>query len=106
MKYSLKRFFKNLKYLARFDLKEINNRPEVSSFTFGMAERLQYAIKNDFNTIYPPLIKNNLETLQEILTTDKSLIRFGDGEYIIMEGGGYHFKNIMKSYPLHSKRLS
>ncbi len=88
MKYSLKRFFKNLKYLARFDLKEINNRPEVSSFTFGMAERLQYAIKNDFNTIYPPLIKNNLETLQEILTTDKSLIRFGDGEYIIMEGGG------------------
>lgn len=57
MKYSLKRFFKNLKYLARFDLKEINNRPEVSSFTFGMAERLQYAIKNDFNTIYPPLKK-------------------------------------------------
>ncbi|WP_104721365.1 GT-D fold domain-containing glycosyltransferase [Helicobacter mesocricetorum] len=92
MKYSLKTFINNIKYLARYNLKEmdkkLNTLPDWSDF----AELLRDEIKNDFDAIKPPNIKNSFETLEILLQTQKSFIRFGDGEYILMNGGSIGFQ--------------
>lgn len=89
MKYSLKTFINNIRYLARYNLKEMDRKiqsfPNLSNF----AELLCDEIKNDFDKIEPPNVKTSFETLQILLETQKSFIRFGDGEYIIGLGYGY-----------------
>lgn len=92
MKYSLKTFINNIRYLARYNLKEMDSK--LSSFPNleNFAELLRDEIKNDFDKIEPPIIKTSFETLQILLETQKSFIRFGDGEYILMNGGSIGFQ--------------
>lgn len=56
------------------------------------ADVLRDEIKNDFNKISPPLIRTSFETLQILLDSQKSFIRFGDGEYSLMEGKSIPFQ--------------
>lgn len=92
MRYSLKIFINNIRYLARYNLKEIDSKiqsfPNLSNF----ADLLPNEIKNDFDKIQPPIVKTSFETLQILLETQKSFIRFGDGEYILMNGGSIGFQ--------------
>lgn len=84
----------------------------------NFAELLRDEIKNDFDKIEPPNVKTSFETLQILLETQKSFIRFGDGEYIIGLGYGYFhiptkqwrspwFKYtwVVKNYPIIKKYL-
>lgn len=98
MKYSLKTFVRNIRYLARYNLKEMDNRlHNLSPLSFqNFAAVLRDEIKNDFDEITPPLIKTDFETLQILIESQKSFIRFGDGEYIIMEGGNIPFQEYDK----------
>nr|WP_241993677.1 GT-D fold domain-containing glycosyltransferase [Helicobacter sp. MIT 05-5293] len=94
--YSPKRFFKNLRYLARYDIKEMYHNQRNYQFSPQIAENfaamLRDEIKNDWDIITPPKIKNEFETLQELIDTQKSFIRFGDGEYMIMNGEDIGFQ--------------
>lgn len=89
MKYSLKRFLQNIVYLAKYNLKEIDRDSKAYiNNRCNFATKLRNEIKNDFDIIKPPRVKTLLETMQELVSTNKSIIRFGDGEYILMGGGG------------------
>lgn len=44
-----------------------------------------------------PIIKDNTATIKELLNTEKSLIRFGDGEFILMEGESLAFQEYDKN---------
>lgn len=101
MKYSLRRFLQNIIYLARYNLKDLNNqslyRPEPVvnvQHRINFATKLRNEIKNDFDILKPPRVKSAADTMKELVNTNKSIIRFGDGEYIIMGGGGYSFPRI------------
>ena len=37
------------------------------------------------------------DTITELLQTDKSLVRFGDGEFLMIRGGNVHFQNVDKA---------
>ncbi|MBE7710884.1 MAG: DUF1792 domain-containing protein [Cyanobacteria bacterium SIG31] len=43
-----------------------------------------------------PKIKNNIETINELINTEKSIIRFGDGEFFFMEGEDLCFQEYNK----------
>ncbi|MDD7296890.1 GT-D fold domain-containing glycosyltransferase [Helicobacter bilis] len=96
MKYSLKRFLQNIIYLARYNLKDINNNSLVyMKHRINFAAKLRNEIKNDFDILKPPRVKSAADTMKELVNTNKSIIRFGDGEYIIM-GGGIPFQEYNK----------
>lgn len=99
MKYSLKRFLQNIIYLARYNLKDINNNSlAYMKHRINFAAKLRNEIKNDFDILKPPRVKSVADTMNELVNTNKSIIRFGDGEYIIMGGGGvFLFRNIIKN---------
>lgn len=104
MKYSLKIFIRNFRYLWRYNLKEIDNKlhdllrfAPTPDYFYNFEVMLRDEIKNDFDTIAPPIVKDNFETLQMLLDSQKSFIRFGDGEYDIMEGRDIPFQKYDKN---------
>jgi len=44
-----------------------------------------------------PIVKNADQTLSKIISERSSLVRFGDGEFSIMRGGGIHFQKPSKA---------
>lgn len=100
MKYSLKTFVRNIRYLARYNLKEMDNKLSsllpTPTYFLHLADMLRDEIKNDFDKITPPIVKDSFETLEILLQSQKSFIRFGDGEYDIMEGKSIPFQEYDK----------
>lgn len=84
------RFFKNLKYLFLYDLKQMHNNPNIN-----IPEITEFAaikIKFIWDEIKVPKIMNAEKTVSELLNSDKSIIRFGDGEMSLMLGEGIPFE--------------
>lgn len=81
---------KNLKYLMENDLEEINNDPNIN---IGKVTELA-AIKTKFmwKKIKVPKIKSDMETIEELVNSKKSIIRMGDGEVNMMLGGSSLFE--------------
>ena len=77
---SFKCFLNNLKYLFRYNIKEINKKSE---FANNHVHYLRYATKED-NNIFIPKILNKTETIKYLTKNQKSLARFGDGEFALM----------------------
>ncbi len=88
-------FFKNITYLTRFNLKEINQKQETPLDFAVLSEIALYKMKSKQNALLLPIIKNNFETIEELINTEKSIIRFGEGEFKLMEGYNidYQFGN-------------
>ena len=78
------RFINNIRYLFKYNLKEMYNNPNIN---IGKVTELA-AIKTKFmwDEIKVPKIKDDLETISELVNTNKSIIRFGDGEIFLMLG--------------------
>lgn len=85
----IKKLIRNIRFLLKHDLSDwdyyANNlnyfwRKEASA----IAESLKYEWEEDLKELYRPDIKDFEETIDEILNTDKSFARFGDGEFQIM----------------------
>lgn len=95
-KYSLKRFYKNIIHLFRYSIKEMyHNQLESRAALPGLVEKIKRETKNDWEMIRTFHIKDGFETIQELIDTQKSLIRFGDGEIMLMRttgGGGIAFQ--------------
>ena len=75
----------NLRYLSKYSLKEMNKQLDSMDMFVNKA-----VIKSKF--IELPQIKNNFETLENLINTQNSFIRFGDGEYAIMDGNDIPFQ--------------
>ncbi len=59
-----------------------------------LSEITMLKTKYHWNDIKVPQIKNNEETIQELINSNKSLIRFGDGEFSLMEGIKIVFQDV------------
>ncbi len=110
-KFTLMTFIKNLKYLGRYNLKNIQQGSAhintlISETQLNNAlDNLVYELPSLFRhskTIFRPKIKNFEETLDELINQNKSLIRFGDGEVLIMENRAIGFQD---ANPILAKRL-
>ncbi len=84
----LARFKKRLFYSSKS-----HKQLEKAQFLLNnMPYELYDKFKNDNFTLPMPIIKTVDETLDRILEAGCSLCRFGDGEFVLMEGGRIHYQ--------------
>lgn len=95
-----KTFFKNLRYLSRYNLKELKSDIQYLENHINF---LKYELKDDINNLYIPKILSVRESAEYILKEGKSLVRFGDGEFKIMTGDVAIFQ---KKNKILTKRLN
>ena len=82
-------FFKNLRYLCKYNLKDFNTY--ISNLD-NISKRIKHETKAEWDEIIVPKIKDSFSTLYELKDTNKSFIRFGDGEFTIIEGRDIPFQ--------------
>lgn len=82
---------RNIKFLMNVNIEEEFKKSDINILEISEL----CAIKSKFisNSIKIPIIKDDIETIQELIATNKSYIRFGDGEFELMFG---HDKNIFE----------
>ena len=98
-KYSIVLFFNNLRYLFRFNIKDMARNGVTKEYVLAAAQRSEWRTKNAPQSIAAPHIKTKQETIEELIHTQKSIIRFGDGEFFLIWGHSIPFQK-------HNKLLS
>lgn len=92
-------FFYNLLFLFRYKLEDENiSTNNIHSYL----DNIKYEIEEDLKSLSRPEIENPLATIDEIITQKKSVCRFGDGEFELLEGRSIEFQ---KSSLLLTERL-
>jgi glycosyltransferase family protein len=87
-----------------------------SSKAHKQLEKIQYELENMPYELYDkftnghlsieiPEIKNVDETVEQIITKKSSLARFGDGEFILMDGGRIDYQHRSEKMALHLKEV-
>ena len=79
----IKTLINNLRYLSRYNLKEINNKVIEHDDRF---EFLKYELVEESEQTYRPNILDSAKTLEYIINNKISLSRFGDGEFSLING--------------------
>ena len=74
------------------DIRNIDKETLKISQTPNITEVAMLKTKYHWDDIKIPQIKNNDETIAELKNTNKSIIRFGDGEFGLMEGNAAVFQ--------------
>lgn len=87
----IKTFLNNLRYLARYNLKEINNK--ITEFD-DRFEFLKYELIEESEQTYRPNILNSIQTINYIIDKKISLSRFGDGEFQLIQGKDCIFQDV------------
>ncbi len=93
-------FLQNIRDSFRFSLRELhkrtqrleNSKPRLDDDL--LIETILYAIPN--SKIKRPTIKTAEETINELITTNKSIARFGDGEIMVADGKDIPFQRAEK----------
>ena len=89
---SLKMFGKNIIRLFKFDLKTHHKAVrQFKEFPF-MLDNLKYEIADEIKSIKLPKVLNQYESIEAILNSDKSVARFGDGEFNLILGNDIGFQ--------------
>lgn len=96
----IKTLLKNLRYLSRYNLKELKGDIQYLENHINF---LKYELKDDIPNLYIPEILSVKESAEKILREGKSVVRFGDGEFKIMTGDVAIFQ---KKNKLLTKRLN
>lgn len=92
--FSIITFIKNLYYLSKYNIKDIYNTPNLN--ICEITELAAIKTKFLWNDIKTPIIKDDIETIKELVTTNKSIIRMGDGEFNLMLGENNIFEKSNK----------
>lgn len=102
----LKKLIKNIKFLMRNDLNQKPNYLEiVRPIASQMMDNLKYELIEDLNDVVIPEIKTPEETIDELINTTKSLARFGDGEFQIINGENCIFDKPNKKFSQKLKEI-
>ena len=99
----IRTFFKNLKYLFRYDLRSFEDaRVQTHSLKYAI-HHLKYELNQDLKLYHCDIKqKNNEETLNYLLQSKVSMVRYGDGEIRLMQGLDMNFQ---KASPILAQRL-
>lgn len=97
-------FFRNMRDSFRFSLKDIYRQISHRKLDDDLLlELVLYGIPN--TNIKRPKILTADETLATIIATDKSLVRFGDGEIMLLEGNGVPFQKEDKKLTMRLRQI-
>ena len=81
---SLKTFLNNIRYLFRYNLKEVSKNIDITN---SHIDFLKYELKAGWDKVFVPKILNSYETIKHLKENKVSLCRFGDGEFNLLSGG-------------------
>lgn len=98
----IKTFLNNLRYLSRYNLKEMNNQIEMPNFNIDL---YKYKIAEALKDLKLPKIKNAKETIEAIINEKASICRFGDGEFFLVEGESIPFQTANKKLSERLKEI-
>lgn len=87
-----KMFGKNLMRLFKFDLKAHHKATREFQNFPKMLDNLKYEIADELKSIKLPKILNQFESVEAILNSNKSVARFGDGEFNLILGNSIGFQ--------------
>ena len=88
----LQMFGKNIIRLFKFDLKTHHKAVrEFEKFPM-MLDNLKYEIADEIRSLKLPKVMTQFESVQAILDTNKSVARFGDGEFNLILGNAIGFQ--------------
>lgn len=96
---SLKTLIKNIRYLSRYNLKIID---KDIKYLKGGLNFLKYELLEDLPELSIPKIMTCEQTIDNIINYRRSLARFGDGEFLLVNNTGIAFQKADKNL---SKRL-
>ena len=103
----LKLFFKNIGYLFRYSLKEMSQGSDSKYISRDqlnlILDGIKYELADDIKNLKKPNIKSPNDTIVDLIKKKTSFCRFGDGEFVLMEGGSIPFQ---KSDSKLSQRLN
>lgn len=88
-------FINNIRYLFRYNLKEIYSNQKSSiniNEAIAFSQKIKCELKNEWNDIFIPKSKNTMETCMELANSNKSIIRLGDGEFMLITGKDIPFQ--------------
>ncbi|MDE7314529.1 MAG: hypothetical protein K2N11_02360 [Mucispirillum sp.] len=80
----LKTFINNIRYLSRYNIKKIANSQVNLEDIVKIIHLFPYI---EMESVKKPNILGIEETIELLINTDKSIIRYGDGEFELMGGG-------------------
>lgn len=89
----LRTFINNIRYLFRYNIKPIGKdgkwyRQRIERCVFPLLSYVDHLYRSEpTGIVEKPKILSTQETLHELLTTNKSLVRFGEGELMPIKGG-------------------
>ena len=93
----LKNVVRNIKFLSNNDLRFLKANSEE--------DNLKYEIYDSFKKIKIPIIKTIDQTIETLINTEKSLVRFGDGEFELLEGKSISFQESSQEISLRMKEV-
>ena len=93
---ALIRFINNIRYLFRYDLKSIaktthNIRNDFDTVHYAI-ENIKFEIEEDTRRMQKFTLIDDRNTIQTLLTSKRSLARFGDGEFNLIFGNDIPFQ--------------
>lgn len=94
-------FCKNIKFLFKNNLKQTKNHVSYQEL-IEVIEDIPFLLPQNYAPLRLPVIKDPMETIDAIVKGHKSICRFGDGEFKLMEGEDIPFQ---KGGPEIAKRL-
>lgn len=84
-----KTFFNNLRYLFRYNLKEMSNYPNNTAATIN---NLRYELADELPNLKRPYIKSIYKTIEDLIEFKRSIARYGDGEFNLILGNSIPFQ--------------
>ncbi len=90
----------NLRYLMRYNLKEIYKDTQYAKYALDF---IKYEIKDDLDNLFIPKILSDEETIDYLIKNKFSISRFGDGEFTLINNGSIGFQKANKQL---SERLT
>lgn len=87
------RFVKNIIYLSKYNLKDFHkDKIAIEELKYAV-NHIKYEVASDLETVQRFKINSADETLDKLVNTSSSIIRFGDGEINLMAGNSIPFQH-------------
>ena len=86
------KFLKNLRYLLKHNLKKESQKFITKEELNLILDGIKYELADDLKNLKMPNIKSSEETISELINKKASFCRFGDGEFMLMNGEDIPFQ--------------
>ena len=93
LKYYFNLLFLNFRYLFRIKTQDMKNNKNLQKCP-NFIKEIICSNADVKDGLFVPEIVDNFKTIRKLVNTEKSFIRYGDGEFFYMEGIDLYFQKI------------